>query len=112
MGQGQEGVVPQLEKSTEFRSNLGVQNLGTTACSVAVQLHGPTGAQVGSTLTRSVAAGRYYQWDDVFSKAGAGSQALAYATVQVQTAGCRVWAYGSVVDNVTNDPTTIPLLVP
>ena len=112
VGQGQEGVVPQLEKSTEFRSNLGVQNLGGTACSVAVRLHGPTGAQVGSTLTRSVAAGRYYQWDDVFTRAGAGSQALAYATVQVQTAGCRVWAYGSVVDNITNDPTTIPLLAP
>jgi subtilisin family serine protease len=112
VGQSQEGVVPQLEASTEFRSNLGVQNLGGTACTVAVRLHGPTGAQVGSTLTRSVAAGRYYQWDNVFTKAGAGSQALAYATVQVQTAGCRVWAYGSVVDNVTNDPTTIPLLVP
>lgn len=112
VGQGQEGVVPQLESSAEFRSNLGVQNLGTTACTVAVRLHGPTGAQVGSTLTESVAAGRYYQWDNVFTKAGAGSQPLAYATVQVQTAGCRVWAYGSVVDNVTNDPTTIPLLVP
>ncbi|HPS76994.1 MAG TPA: S8 family serine peptidase [Thermoanaerobaculaceae bacterium] len=112
IGVGQEGIVPQLEKSAEFRSNLGVQNLGGAACSLAVRLHGPTGAQVGSTLTRSVGAGRYYQWDDVLGKAQAGDQALAYATVQVQTTGCRAWAYGSLVDNITNDPTTIPLLMP
>ena len=112
VGQGQEGVVPQLEKSTEFRSNLGVQNLGGAACTVAVRLLGPGGAQVGTILTQSIGAGRFYQWDDVFGKASAGSQALAYATVQVQTPGCRVWAYGSVVDNTTGDPTTIPVLAP
>ncbi|MGV8041322.1 MAG: S8 family serine peptidase [Thermoanaerobaculaceae bacterium] len=112
LGQGQEGVVLQLSKSTEFRSNLGVQNLGGTACTVAVRLLGPTGAQLGSTLTQSLDAGRFFQWDDVFAKAGAPSQTLAYATVEVQTAGCRVWVYGSVVDNGTGDPTTVPVLVP
>lgn len=112
IGAGQEGFVLQLEKSAEFRSNLGVQNLGGSACAVTVKLFGPTGSQLGSTLTRSVAAGRFYQWDDVFAKASAGSQTLAYASVQVTTAGCRVWAYGSVVDNTTQDPTTVPVLVP
>lgn len=112
IGAGQEGFVLQLEKSAEFRSNLGVQNLGGNTCTVTVKLLGPTGSQLGSTLSRTVPGGRFYQWDDVFAKAGAASQALAYASVQVQTSGCRVWAYGSVVDNTTQDPTTVPVLVP
>jgi len=43
--------------------------------------------------------------------AGAGDRDLAYARVEVTTAGGRVWAYGSVVDNDSSDPTTIPLLI-
>jgi hypothetical protein len=32
---------------------------------------------------------------------------IGYATIEVRTAGGMVWAYGSVVDNGTGDPTTI-----
>jgi hypothetical protein len=32
-------------------------------------------------------------------------------TVEVRTAGGKIWAYGSVVDNGTGDPTTIPLFI-
>ncbi len=56
-------------------------------------------------------AGRYLQSDDVFRLSGAGNQDVAYATVEVQTQGCKIWAYASVVDAITGDPTTIPVLV-
>jgi hypothetical protein len=53
----------------------------------------------------------YYQSDDVFARAGAAAEPIAYAAVEVQTPGGRVWTYGSVVDNATGDPTTIPVFV-
>lgn len=108
---GQVGVIPHLKKNTAFRSNLGVLNLGTAAVTIAIKLYSTSGAQLGSTKTESVGIGRFWQQDDVFGALGAGSQDLAYATVEVQTSGGRVWAYGSVVDNVTGDPTTVPVLV-
>ncbi len=107
---GQVGIIPHLKKTPQFRSNLGVLNLGDTACSVIVKLFKADGAQTGAAKTQTVAAGRYWQQDDIFGATGAGSQTLAYATVAVETAGGKVWAYGSVVDNATGDPTTIPLL--
>ncbi len=108
---GQVGVIPLLKASSAFRSNLGVLNVGDATATVAVRLFDAGGSQVGSTLTRDVPPGEYGQWNNVFTAAGAGSQDSAYATVEVETAGARVWAFGSVVDNVTSDPTTVPAVV-
>ena len=49
---------------------------------------------------------------DIFTSSGAGAQDVAYATVEVQTAGAAVWAYASLVDEATGDPTTLPVLAP
>ncbi len=107
---GQVGVIPQLKKTTAFRTNLGIMNVGTADVTVAIKLWSATGSQAGTTKTQTVAAGRYWQQDDVFTNLGAGTRDIAYATIEVQTSGGRIWAYGSVVDNVTGDPTTIPVL--
>ena len=72
-----------------------------------VRLAGATGAQIGTPRTLTAEAGHYYQQDDIF---GTTTVDIAYATVQVQTAGGRVWAYGSVVDAITGDPTNVPVL--
>jgi|GEM_PF-1425180 len=109
---GQLGVIPQLKKNAAFRTNVGVLNPGAATVSVAVKLFNAAGAQVGSTKTFSVPAGRWTQQDDIFANAGAGNQDIAYATVEVQTPGARAWAYASVVDANTGDPTTMPVLVP
>lgn len=107
---GQVGVIPHLKKTTAFRTNLGVMNVETTAVTVTIKLWAADGTQAGSTKTQTIAAGRYWQQDDIFGNVGAGNRDIAYATVEVQTAGGRVWAYGSVIDNATGDPTTIPVL--
>jgi PKD repeat protein len=105
---GQTAVLPLLKKSADFRSNTGFQNLGTAQCTGTVKLYNAAGAQVGSTRTLTAATDKYIQEDDVFSKAGAGNQQPAYAVVEITTAGGKAWWFGSVIDAVTNDPTTIP----
>ena len=73
-----------------------------------MKLFNATGVQVGSTRTLTAAVDKYIQDDDVFTKAGAGNQEPAYAVVEVTTAGGQAWFSGSVIDESTNDPTTVP----
>ena len=107
---GQLGVLPMLKKNSAYRTNIGILNVGETDCTVAIKLYNAVGLQVGSAKTQTVGVSRYWQEDDAFAKWSAGQQEIAYATVEVTTAGGKVWAYGSVVDAVTGDPTTVPVL--
>ena len=85
--------------------------LGTGTCTAEFRLFDSSGAQVGSEYSMDVPVGRWQQKSDIFGAAGAGDQAIAYATVGLGGDGCLAWAYASVVDNDSGDPTTIPLLV-
>jgi len=111
-GRGIVGIIPQLKKNAGFRTNVGVLNLSPFEVVAAIKLYDGSGAQVGTTRNQPVPANEYFQVDDVFAALGAGSLDVAYATVEVMTDGGRIWAYGSVIDNATGDPTTIPALVP
>jgi hypothetical protein len=104
---GQIAVLPQLKKTSEFRTNVGFMNHGVAACNVRVRLYSETGSQIGSTIDTSVPAMQWKQINDVFGEAGVGQCPIGYATVEVRTAGGLIWTYGSVVDNGTSDPTTI-----
>jgi len=108
---GQSGVITQLAKNANFRTNIGFVNLGDSSCQVRVTLRSASGAAVGSQRTVTVPATGWKQDNDIFQAAGAGTHANAYATVEVLTSGCEVWGYGSVVDNNSGDPTTIPIEV-
>jgi hypothetical protein len=112
LGPGTPGVLPQLKKSSVYRTNIGVVNLGTEAVSVLLRLRGASGAAIGTPRTVSVAPGRLVQETDVFTTSGAGAQPIAYATVEVQTPGGKAWAFASVIDGRTNDPTIVPLVSP
>ena len=57
-------------------------------------------------------AGALVQVDDVFAACGAGDAAIAWARVGVSTPGAALFAYASVIDNATSDPTIVPLEVP
>jgi hypothetical protein len=104
------GVLPQLKKNTNYRTNIGVVNLGAASCTAIIKLWNASGAQVGLTKQLTVDAGRWRQVTDIFNDVGAGNQNVGYATVEVLGAGDVVWAYASVIDASTGDPTTIPLL--
>ncbi len=108
---GQTGLLPQIKKSATFRTNVGFVNLGSAACSVRTRLYGASGAQLGSAVTSSVPGSGWYQENDIFARAGAPPATPAYAVVEVLAGSGRVWAYASVVDGGTGDPTTIPVIV-
>ena len=60
--------------------------------------------------TVSLTAGQYKQENQPFENCGGQTNlAKGYARVTV-TAGSGVICYASVVDNLTNDPTTVPML--
>jgi hypothetical protein len=104
---GSVGYIPLVKSNADFRSNVGFLNVGTRECDVEVELRGGGGGQLGNTLAYTVAAGEYWQKDDIF--AAVGSQNAAYAVLETTSATCEFWAFGSVVDNGTNDPTTVPV---
>lgn len=106
------GVLPLLRKDGSFYTNIGLQNLSRESCQVEVRLYGPGGAALGSPLTESVGSGRWEQINDAFAKAGAGSAEVAYAVVRVLDPAARVWAYASVIDATSRDPTTVPVALP
>jgi PKD repeat protein len=109
---GQMGLLPGLKGNAAFRTNIGFANLGSAACTVSYSLRDGTGARIGSSRAVSVPAAAWKQDNDVFTRSGAGSREIAYAEVAVDTASCRIWAYASLIDNSTGDPTTIGVIVP
>lgn len=109
---GRTGVLPHLVRNALFRTNVGVANLGTAALTARVRLFGAGGAAAGTAIDVTVPPGGLNQVVDPFGVAGAGDQDVAFATVEVTTAGGLAWAYASVIDNRTGDPTIVPVEVP
>ena len=107
LGPGEPGLLLQLARSAERYTNLGAVNLGAEPCAVSLQLHGSDGGQLGEPVGFDLAAAEWRQLFDVL--APAGEQEAAWARVEVLTPGGRVWAYASVIDRLSRDPTTIPI---
>jgi len=95
-----------LRESAAYRTNISLTNLGATSASAKVTLYGGAGQTLGS-YTVTLAAGEMRQENRPFLTRGGQSNLTAgYASVEV-TSGSGVIALASVVDNLTNDPTTI-----
>lgn len=109
---GRVGILPQLRRGNGFYTNLGVVNLGTATCTVAVRAFDTAGSQVGTTRLFTVEGGQWVQQYDFLASVGAGDRDTAYATVEVVTPEGKAWAYAALIDSLTRDPTTVPLLTP
>jgi hypothetical protein len=109
---GMTAILPQLARTSLFRTNIAVTNLGDAAAGATIRLHGPDAEALGAPVPVELPARGLVQIVDVFAVAGAGDRELAYATVEPATPGATVWAYASVVDNRTGDPTFIPPEIP
>jgi hypothetical protein len=109
---GEEGIVPHLKRSSRFRTNLGVVNLGSDQATVEIRLFDASGQQVGTDGTLALAADTWRQQTDVLGWLGAGDREIAYARVTASPATALVWVYASLVDNSTGDPTTVVAVVP
>jgi hypothetical protein len=101
--------LPQLLQNTSFRSNIGLLNTASVRASVRIRLFDGDGVELAEAV-RSLAPHQRRQLQEPFRNiAGRTDLDDAYATVTVES-GEGVLAYASVVDNATNDPTTVPML--
>ena len=109
--EGQPGYLLPLRKSADFRTNVGLLNPGSAA-TARVRLYDRTGAPLGNEVAVDLPKGSWQQINDVFARAGAPPTETVYGVVEVSPTNSGVWAYASVVDNRTGDPTTVPAQVP
>lgn len=99
--------VLQLEQSQNFRSNLGLAELTGNPAKVRVSLYLPDSKVTPSTEV-DLAPNEFRQLNGVIAGMNPGNTYNARITVEVIGGTGRVTAYGSVVDNATQDPTYVP----
>jgi len=105
---GQAGWLPNLVENNFFRSNIGYTNTGTTTASLTVRLYNGDGAFLGS-YNVSLAPGQWKQTSQPFRDMPGYVWLDAGSAKITVNSGTGVIVYGSVIDNITNDPTTIPI---
>ncbi len=96
------------ENAASYRCNIGLVNTGTASATVVVELFDGTGTKL-TDYTMSLAPAEWKQETQPFlSKAGQTAMDRGFAKVTVQS-GWGVFAFASVVDAITNDPTTVTM---
>lgn len=107
---GQSAYLPQLTESAAFRSNILLTNMSADPAIAVVQLHDASGAMLVEYEV-SLDPGQWRQENrPFFTRAGRDDLAAGFARIRVTT-GSGVVALASVVDNLTNDPTTQAMVV-
>ena len=108
LGAGQSAYLAGLTENASYRCNIGVVNTGTQSATVLVELFDGAGRNLAS-YTVSLAAGQWAQPAQPFlNVAGQTAMDRGYARVTAQT-GSGVFAFASVIDNITNDPTPVTM---
>lgn len=108
LAEGKSARLGQLRESSAFRTNLGLVNTGSEAATVSVALLDATGVEL-TVFEVDLEPGQWHQENRPFEK-HAGRQDLdAASAVVTVVSGGGVIAYASVIDNLTNDATTIPM---
>jgi hypothetical protein len=101
--------LPQLQQNDDFRTNIGLYNVGAQPARVKVHLYDGQGILL-KTTQRTVEAGERLQLQEPFDRlAGRNDIDAGWAMTEV-VEGEGLVAYGSVIDNRTNDPTTVPMV--
>ena len=102
------GRLGHLRETADFRTNIGFVNTGTAVATVVVDLVDATGAELES-FTMEIQPGQWHQENRPFYLR-AGRQDLDAASARVWVVvGDGIFAYASVIDNLTNDATTVPM---
>ncbi len=108
LGAGQSAYLAGLVENASYRSNIGLVNVGPDATVVLVELLDGIGAKLAD-YTVSLPAGQWAQETQPYlNKARQTGMDRGYARVTVQS-GSGVFAFASVIDNLTNDPTTVAM---
>lgn len=107
---GEMAFLPQLVENSAYRSNISLTNMGQANAAVKVELFDGSGTKLGE-YTESLAAGQFKPKTRPFYNSASPQQtnmSRGYAKVTVLS-GSGVVAYASVIDNVTQDPTTMTM---
>lgn len=104
--QGNVGVIAGMRADAPYYTNIELVNVGSVTTNVEVRFFDNGGAQVGS-LTRSVQPNKRVAASKVLPS-GTG---FAFAELRLDSAGAKVIAFASVVDDLSKDPTTLPMFV-
>jgi hypothetical protein len=105
---GESAYLPGLVQNADYRSNIGLVNTDDSPATVLVELFDGAGGKLAE-YTVVLAHGQWAQENRPFEKkAGQTTLDRGYAKVTVQS-GSGVYAFASVIDNVTNDPTTVAM---
>jgi hypothetical protein len=108
LAEGDTALLPQLAQNAQYRTNIGLVNTGAEQAAVTIDLLDADGETL-ATVDRDLAPGALEQLHEPFVRfAGQSDLSAAYAVVTV-TSGSGVLCYASMVDNHSNDPTTIPM---
>jgi hypothetical protein len=104
---GESVLLTQLQENNDFRSNIGFTNTGSSNAVVRVTLNDGDG-NVVTTFNVTISPESNKQENQPYENRGGRTDIeVGYALVEV-TSGSGVLIYGSVIDNLTGDPTTIP----
>jgi len=105
------GIISPVKRTSQFRTNIGVINTGSKSCTVEIVFGDTRGFIIGNPISMNLAAGEWKQTNEALKKAGISRAEAAIALVQVKTAGAEVWAYGTVIDNSSGDPTALGMAI-
>jgi hypothetical protein len=106
---GQSAYLPGLTENASYRCNIGLVNTGTGSATVLVELFDGTGTKLADYTVSPLGAGQWAQETQPFlNKAGQTAMDRGYAKITVQS-GSGVFGFASVIDNITNDPTTVAM---
>jgi hypothetical protein len=84
-------------------------NTSTGSATVLVELFDGAGTKLTDYTVTPLAAGQWSQATQPFKNvAGQTAMDRGYAKITVQS-GSGVFAFASVIDNITNDPTTVTM---
>jgi hypothetical protein len=100
------GLLMQLESSTAFRTNVGAVNIANATTEVTWSLYDKNNAKV-ATVQKSLAAYEVMRPTSLTALFPGLTADLSDAWVSFQSSNPLV-AYGSVIDNLSTDPTFVP----
>ncbi|MBK9065165.1 MAG: PKD domain-containing protein [Acidobacteria bacterium] len=105
---GQVMYLPQLTESASYRTNISLTNTGEIPASALVELLNGSGTKLADYQV-ALAPGEWKQENRPFqARAGQSDLGRGFARVSVLS-GSGILASASVIDNVTNDPTNVPM---
>jgi len=101
--QGETKRIIFMSENDELRANLGCANAVNDSVRIAVTLYDDTGAML-ETKNMDLGPWSNNQFNQLFADYAPTN---GYADVKATKAGAAYYCYGSVLDNVTSDPTTV-----